>query len=168
MPIDLATLTAIHTALSLVALAAGPVVILNLLRSRPSRGWTGLFLVTAVATSATGFLFPFSGFLPSHGVGAVALAVLAATLAALYPFRLAGPWRAVYAAGIVASVYFNVFVAIAQAFLKIPPLHALAPTQAEPPFAIAQAVALALFVWLGILAVRRFSPALAGTPAAAR
>lgn len=158
MPFDVATLTSIHTALSLVALAVGPLVIANLIRSRPGRSWTALFLVAAVATSATGFLFPFNGFLPSHGVGIVALAVLAVTLAALIVFRLGGPWRAVYATGIVASVYFNVFVAIAQAFLKIPALHALAPTQAEPPFAVAQGLALVVFVGLGFLAVRRFDP----------
>lgn len=34
----------------------------------------------------------------------------------------------------------------------------LAPTQSEPPFAVAQLVVLALFVWLGVRAVRGFRP----------
>jgi hypothetical protein len=32
------------------------------------------------------------------------------------------------------ALYLNVFVLIVQSFLKIPALHALAPTQVEPPF----------------------------------
>ena len=62
----------------------------------------------------------------------------------------------------MAALYFNVFVLIAQAFLKVPALHALAPTQSELPFAVAQLVVLGLFIVLGTLAVRR-SRALAPT-----
>lgn len=53
----------------------------------------------------------------------------------------------------------NCFVAVIQAFEKIPFLHFLAPTQSELPFLIAQIALLLLFVWLGIVAVRRFHPA---------
>ena len=52
--------------------------------------------------------------------------------------------------------YFNVFVLIVQSFEKIPALHAMAPTQTEPPFKVAQLVVLALFVALGIAAAIRF------------
>jgi hypothetical protein len=45
-----------------------------------------------------------------------------------------------------------------QAFQKIPTLNALAPTQTEPPFQIAQLVTLALFVVLTIVAAVRFRP----------
>jgi hypothetical protein len=50
-------------------------------------------------------------------------------------------------------------VLIVQSFLKIPSLHALAPTGSEPPFAIAQGAVLVLFIVSGILAVMRFRPA---------
>ena len=53
------------------------------------------------------------------------------------------------------SLYLNVFVLVAQTFLKVPAVHALAPTQAEPPFAIAQGVVLLVFIVLTIVAVRR-------------
>ena len=43
-----------------------------------------------------------------------------------------------------------------QAFLKVPALTALAPTQSEPPFAVAQLIVLALFVALTVAAARRF------------
>uniref|UniRef100_UPI001952D2E7 hypothetical protein n=1 Tax=Klebsiella pneumoniae TaxID=573 RepID=UPI001952D2E7 len=82
-----------------------------------------LFLATAVLTSATGYGFPFNGLLPSHVVGAIALVLLAVVLLARFVFRLAGSWRWIYAAGMVFSLYFLVFVAIAQAFMKIPVLR---------------------------------------------
>ncbi|BBK32416.1 hypothetical protein EDC65_1214 [Stella humosa] len=157
---DLSTLTTIHTGLSLIALAAGVPVIASLLHGRIATAWTGVFLWTAVATSVTGFIFPFNGFLPSHGVGVIALAVLVPTLAGLYLFGLRDNWRRIYAAGAVASEYFLVFVAVAQAFQKVPALRALAPTQAEPPFAIAQAIVLVVFLWLGWRVLRAARPAI--------
>ena len=45
--------------------------------------------------------------------------------------------------------------------MKIPALTALAPTQAEPPFLIAQLLLLVVFIVLGFLAARRLTPAAA-------
>ncbi len=151
-------LTIVHTAISLVALATGPAVVADLLGSREREGVTKLFLAMALLTSATGFLFPFAQLLPSHVVGLVALLVLAVTIPARYRFGLRGAWRWVYAGGAVASLYLLVFVLIAQLFTKIPALTAAAPTLSEPPFAVTQGVTLAVFVVIGLLAVRRFHP----------
>jgi len=112
-----------------------------------------LFLATAVATSATGFGFPFTQFLPSHGVAAVALVVLAPTILGYYVFSPSGAWRLIYVVGIVVSLYLDVFVAIAQAFMKIPRLTALAPGGSEPPFVAAQGIALVIFVVLALWAI---------------
>lgn len=155
---DPTTWTGFHTWLSLIAIATGFIVMADLIAGRDRRGWTMAFLVTAFATSATGFGFPFNGVLPSHIVGAIALAVLAVTVPALTHFHRAGRWGLVYAIGIVASQWLLVFVAIAQAFAKVPALKALAPTQSEPPFAIAQGVVLLLFVLAGVAAVRGKRP----------
>lgn len=155
---DPTTWTGLHTWLSLIAIATGFVVMANLIAGRDRRGWTTAFLVTAFATSATGFGFPFNGVLPSHIVGAIALAVLAVTVPALTHFHRAGRWGLVYAIGIVSSQWLLVFVAIAQAFAKVPALKALAPTQSEPPFAIAQGIVLLLFALAGIAAVRGKGP----------
>ncbi len=152
------TLVGFHTIISFVAIFAGIVVVARVLAGSLPALWTELFLATAVITSATGFLFPFTQVLPSHVVGAIALVVLAATLLAQYVFHFAGPWRAVYAAGLVASLYFLLFVLIAQAFMKIGALNRLAPTQSEAPFAIAQVVLLAAMVWAGWRALRAFHP----------
>ena len=119
---------------------------------------TALFLVTTVMTSVTGFLYPIATLLPSHIVGIISLAVLAAAIAGLYAFRLGGSWRWVYVVGAVASLYLNVFVGVVQGFQKLSFLQPLAPTQSEPPFIIAQTAVLLIFVVLGFLAVRRFHP----------
>ena len=120
--------------------------------------WTAVFLATTVLTSVTGFLFPFEKLLPSHIFGIISLPLLAVAILALYAFRLAGPWRWIYVVTALVALYLNTFVAVVQAFLKIPPITALAPTQSEPPFAIAQLLLLAIVVGLGVLAVRRFRP----------
>ena len=157
---DPTTLTGFHTWLSLIGIAAGFVVLLDLIGGRSRPLWAAIFLITAIGTSVTGFLFPFNGVLPSHVVGVIALLVLVFQTLGLYAFGLAGGWRRIYAASAVISLYLLVFVGVAQAFAKIPALHAAAPTQAEPPFAIAQGIVLLIFVGLGLLAVRGFRPAL--------
>jgi hypothetical protein len=118
-----------------------------------------VFLATTVATSVTGFGFPVDHFMPSHAVGLISLVVLTLAIVARYRRHLAGAWRAIYVVTAVMALYFNVFVLIVQAFRRVPPLNALAPTQTEPPFQIAQLAALVLFAALGIVAVMRFRPA---------
>jgi hypothetical protein len=71
---------------------------------------------------------------------------------AQYVTSLTGPWRRIYAGGVVLATYFNTFVLVVQLFRRVPALSELAPTQSEPPFAIAQVVVLALFVWVGVAA----------------
>jgi len=151
---DPTTLTGIHTWISLFAIAAGIPALAGLIRGEAPTLWQGLFLILAFLTSATGFLFPFNGILPSHVVGAVALLVLVPAAYAWIGPHLAGRWHSIYAGTVVASLYFLVFVAVAQAFAKIPALKAAAPTQSEPPFAVAQGVVLLVFVVLGVVAVR--------------
>ncbi|MCL1633406.1 hypothetical protein M2650_01925 [Luteimonas sp. SX5] len=148
-----------HVAISLVAIFSGLVLLLfGWPASRKLPGWTAVFLTTTVATSVTGFLLPFVKFLPSHAFGIVSLILAAFVMPALYKFRLAGNWRWIYVSGAVLLLYLNVFVLVVQLFLKVPALHALAPTQKEPPFAIAQGAVLLLFLAYGILSVRRFHP----------
>lgn len=155
---DPTTLTGIHTWLSIIAIITGIIAVAGLIGGSIRSFWTEVFLLTAVLTSATGYLFPFNGVLPSHIVGAIALVVLVIGLYALYGGRLAGAARWIYAACAVISLYLLVFVAVAQAFMKVPALHTLAPTGGEPPFAIAQGIVLLLFVLIGIAAVRKFKP----------
>jgi MFS family permease len=102
----------------------------------------------------TGFFFPFHGFTPASGLGIISLLVLAVAIYARYPRQLAGHWRWIYVVTAVVALYFNFFVGLVQSFEKIPALHALAPTQTEPPFKLTQLVVLALFAVLTIIADR--------------
>jgi hypothetical protein len=155
----LETFTLIHVVLSLIGIGTGFVVVGGMLGGKRLDGWTSLFLVTNVATSVTGYGFPVEHVLPSHIVGAICLVALAAAIAARSAFQLAGVWRRVYVISAVMALYLNVFVLMVQAFLKVPALHALAPKQTEPPFAIAQAVVLVAFVALGAKAMKKFRAA---------
>ena len=150
-----------HTAISLIAILAGLIVLYGLLTVNRMPAMTLFFLVTTIATSVTGFFFHREQLLPSHIVGILSLVVLAVTVLALYTYRLRGIWRAVYVVGAVISLYLNVFVLVVQSFLKVPALHQLAPQGNEPPFAIAQGVVLLLFIVLGFLAFKRFRPVIA-------
>lgn len=150
--------TIIHTLISLVAIFTGLVVLFGLLADKRLDGWTKWFLIAAVATTVTGFFFPFHGFTPAIGLGLISLPVLAITIYARYPKNLAGAWRWIYVIGAVISLYFNVFVGVVQSFEKIPALKAMAPTQSEPPFKLAQLMVLALFVVLTFVAAIRFRP----------
>ena len=157
--LSLSNFTILHTVISLVQLVSGLLVVKGLLGSRIDTGWISTYLVTAVLTSVTGFMFPFNGFLPSHAFGILSLVLLALVILALYVFKLDGAWRWVYAIGVVITVYLDAFVAVVQSFLKIPQLHALAPGGSEPPFAIAQGILLIIFIVLGVMAFRGFHPA---------
>src|ERR1700732_103798 len=158
---SLSTFTMLHVIISLIGVVSGLVVLSGLLGSRMMPGWTALFLITTILTSATGFLFPFDKLLPSHMIGILSLVLLAIACIALYGMKLSGAWRAIYAVTAMVSLYLNVFVLVIQSFLKIGPLHALAPSvpPSEPPFAVVQGIVLVLFVLATIKAVRRFHPA---------
>lgn len=152
----LSAFTMFHVVLSLIGIGSGFVVLYGLLTSKRLDDWTMVFLTTTVATSVTGFLFPVHHFLPSHAVGILSLIALAIAILARYRFQLAGHWRRAYVITAVIALYFNVFVLIVQLFLKVPSLKEIAPTQSEPPFQLAQLVALILFGALAVRAATKF------------
>jgi hypothetical protein len=157
---SLATFTLLHVVVSLIGIVAGLVAMVGLLKSKSLPGWTGLFLLTTILTSVTGFFFPVEKLLPSHVIGIISLVLLAVACLALYGQKLAGRWRWIYVLTAMISLYLNVFVLVIQSFLKVPPLHALAPSvpPSEPPFAIVQGIVLVFFVVTTVLAIRKFRP----------
>jgi hypothetical protein len=158
MIFSLESYTILHTLISLIGIASGFVVLYGLLTAQRLDRWTQVFLITTVLTSVTGYGFPFEHLLPSHIIGAISLVVLTVTILARYTYRMTGAWRWIYVVGATIALYLNTFVLVFQTFLKVPFFKALAPTQSEPPFAIAQGIVLLLFIVLGVLAVRRFRP----------
>lgn len=107
-------------------------------------------------------------FLPSHGVGVISLLILPFVFVALYRKQLVGAWRGVYVVGSVLVLYLNVFVLVVQLFRRIPALIVAAPTQKEAPFVLTQLVVMALFVWLGFAAMKRFRPEAVASPGRVR
>jgi hypothetical protein len=155
------TYTLVHVVISLIGIGSGVVVMYGLLVGKRMDGGTAIFLASTVLTSVTGFGFPFDHLLPSHIIGILSLVVLAIAIVARYALHLAGPWRSIYVVCPSLALYFNVFVLVAQSFAKVPALKALAPTQKEPPFLVAQLVVLALFIVLTIFATKKFRAELA-------
>jgi hypothetical protein len=151
---SLPVFTMVHVLISLAGIASGFVVVYGFLTNQRLDRWTAVFLISTVLTSVTGFLFPFTAVTPAIKLGVISLAVLALAIVTRYPMHLA--WRKTYVIAACLSLYFNVFVFVVQSFEKVPPLKAIAPTQKEPPFAVAQIAVLLLFVVLTTLAVKRF------------
>jgi hypothetical protein len=151
-----ATYTFLHVLISLVSIGSGLVVMFGFLTGKRLDGLTAVFLITTVLTSVSGFGFPFDHLLPSHIVGIISLVILAVAIPARYMFHLAGSWRWIYVIGATTALYLNVFVLVVQLFMKVPALKALAPTQTEPPFLVAQSVVLVVYLGLTVLATKRF------------
>jgi hypothetical protein len=161
--LSLSTFVTVHVIISLVGIVAGIIVMFGLLNSNRMPGLTAIFLLFTILTSASGFLIPpllTEKLLPSHMIGILSLALLAVACFALYGARLSGAWRWIYVLTAMISLYLNIFVLVIQSFLKIPALHALAPSvpPSEPVFAVVQGIVLVFFVIVIIGAVRRFRP----------
>lgn len=148
--------TTLHVIISLIAIAAGLYVMAGMISGRKLPAWTAVFLASTFLTSVTGFFFKSAQIGPPHIIGAISLVILAIALYALYGAKLSGHWRWIYVVTALVALYFNAFVAVIQAFQKIGFLRALAPTQSEPPFLVAQLVVLAILIVGGWFAVRRF------------
>jgi hypothetical protein len=153
---SLATYTTVHVIISLIGIASGFIVLFGLLSGRLLNAWNGLFLITTVLTSVTGFPFPNTKVTPGIVLGVLSLLVLAIAMFALYARHLSGVWRRTYVITAMIALYFNVFVLVAQLFEHVPAIHALAPTQTEAPFKIAQLLLLVVFAVLIGAAAKKF------------
>jgi hypothetical protein len=150
----------IHLIICYIALLAGAVVLIALCRGQRRPTWDAALLLSTALISLTGFALASPPGTPTPDpariLGVIELFVVTIAAIAIYAGHLARAWRGVYVVTMVLAVYFNVFVAVTQAFLKIDFLHALAPTGKEPPFLIAQTVTLVLFAVIGVIAFKRY------------
>ena len=151
---------ALHVTICFIALLAGAFVLTALCRGRRQSTWDAVLLLSTALISLTGLPLASPPGTPTPDpariLSVIELVVVAVAALALYVGHLARAWRGIYVATMVLAVYFNAFVVVAQAFLKINFLHALAPTGKEPAFLIVQLVTLALFVVIGVTAFRRY------------
>jgi len=158
--LSLSAFTTLHVVISLIAIAAGFIVMFGMLGSNKMPTMTGLFLLFTILTSVTGLMFPFEKLLPSHILSIISLVLLAIACIALYVTGLAGASRWIYVVTALLSLYINMFVLVIQSFLKIPALAAVAPGNppSGPVFGVVQGVVLLFFIIMIIGAVRRFKP----------
>jgi hypothetical protein len=154
MILGMTPFTFLHVLISLAGIISGFVVIDGFLKARRLDGWNAFFLVMTILTSVTGFFFPRNGVTPGQIVGAISLVLLVVAVLARYPLHFSDAGRWLYVITAIVAQYFNFVVLIIQSFQKVAPLKELAPTQSEPPFLIAQVLALVLFVVLGIFSLR--------------
>ena len=158
--LSLSAFTNLHVIITLIAIVAGLIVMFGMVGPYRSGGLTAIFLLFTILTSVTGFMFPFNGVTPGILIGILSVILLAIACLALYGMKLAGPWRWIYVLTALVSLYLNVFVLVIQSFLKITPLHELAPGNppAGPAFAVVQGIVLVFFVVMIIQVWRRFRP----------
>jgi hypothetical protein len=159
--LSLSAFTTFHVAISLIAIVAGLIVMFGMLGTYQAGGLTAIFLILTILTSVTGFMFPFNGVTPAIVLGILSCVLLAIACIALYAMKASGPWRWIYVVTALVSLYLNCFVLVIQSFLKIPPLHEIAPGNppAGPAFAVVQGIVLVFFAIMIIQAWRRFRTA---------
>lgn len=156
--LSLAAFTDLHTAISLVGIAAGVLFFGALALGGQWRGLSnGLFLIFTILTSVTGFLFPWKGVTPAVIFGVISMGLFAIALFALYARGGTGVWRKVYLAAALVAQWLNMVVLIVQSYHKIPALHTLAPLGNEPIILASQAVLFAVIAFTGwrVLFARR-------------
>jgi hypothetical protein len=150
---------AVHVVICFAALLAGTIVLLAWWSGQRQPTWEPVLLASTVLISLTGFPLASPPGTPTPDpariLGVIELVMVLIAALALHIYHLARAWRAAYVVTIVLAVYFNAFVAVTQAFLKIGFLHAMAPNAKEPPFLIAQLLTLALFMVVGVMALKR-------------
>jgi len=146
----MSTFTLIHVVISLIGIAAGLVVVWGFLAGKKLAGLNAIFLVMTIATSVTGFFFPFHGITPGIVVGVISLVVLAAAVVAWQK-----KWARTYIVTATVAEFFNVLVLIVQAFQKVPALHAIAPKGTEPITNAVKVLALILFAGMAWVGIRR-------------
>ena len=152
--LTLVQFTQLHVLISLIAIAAGVIFFLMLLRGRWLMLTNGLFLIFTILTSVTGFMFPPKPIGPPFIFGVISLATLAIALFALYGNNVVGRWRVIYLTTALFAQYLNMVVLVVQSFQNIPELNAFAPTGTEPPFLASQAILLIGTLFVGWRAAR--------------
>jgi hypothetical protein len=155
---SLRTFTYLHVYISLIAIGAGFIVVYGMIAAKRVPLLTSVFLFMTALTSLTGFLFPFKGVTPADVLGILSLIVIVIAFIARRRSQTSGVWRGTYVISSILALYFNFFVLIVQSFQKIPSLHALAPTQTELPFKLAQLITLIVVITLTTMAFKKYRP----------
>jgi uncharacterized membrane protein len=153
--LGLTTLGAVHTAISLIALAAGIAAFVRhgaiSLRTRPGQ----VYVVTTVLTCLTGFgIFQRGGFNEAHVLGIVTLVVLVVAAAAGRD-RLGRLSRYIEAVGYSATFFFHMIPAFNETGSRLPLGAPLISGPDDPKFQAAVGAAFLVFLIGAFVQVRR-------------
>lgn len=149
-------LTLIYIVCNMIAIGAGAAVLFGLITGELLDDYALLFLRFALATSVTGLLFPSDRLLPSQKICMLSIYGSGLAVIAWRKFQLARVWRSVFALNITMVLYMSLLVAVAQLFEYIPVFNALPPTPSRRASLVARLLVTAIFVMLGIRAVKGF------------
>jgi hypothetical protein len=148
---SIGTFTFLHVVITLVAIGSGLIIVGGMFASRVLPVTTALFLHNGI-DQHNGVPLPHSRFYA--GIGRRCLGLCDPTGRAVCFIQRAPSRR--MALDLCDHAIASLFVLVAQSFMKVAALNALAPTQAEPPFAITQSVVLMIFVLTGLIALVKF------------
>jgi hypothetical protein len=149
-------LTFIDFGLELIAIGAGAMALFRLLTGLLPNKWAVLFLKCSLVASVTALLIPFQHFTLTQEAAMLSVYGTGVAVLAWRKFHFRGDWQSIFAWSITLVLYLNIVVAFTQAFKRISLFKPLNPTQFDMPFLATQSVVLAMFVALGIVAVKRF------------
>ena len=96
-----------HVLVSLVAIVAGFAVAYSFVIGKRNEFWMTAFLVTTIATSASGFLFPADHVTPGHVVGVLSLVALTVAAVTKSSERIVGAWSRTHIVSVVMLFLFQ-------------------------------------------------------------
>lgn len=130
-----------HVAISIIALLAGVIFVLEVTRGRLSRFVSLLFVTTTALTSVAALIIHPLATGPAHVGGWVSIGILLLACAPLY-WRAPGiAWSRVHVLACLAAFYINAAAAVITTFQFEPYLQKLTPALAHPPLNTAQLAA---------------------------
>ena len=151
----LTSLGVVHTAISLVAVAAGLIALVRAGRIVPATTLGRVYFWTTVITCITGFgIFQHGGFGKPHVLGIVTLLVLGvAVLAGRGLFGRAS--LAVETVSYSATFFFHMIPGVTETTTRLPPGAPLLPNADAPELKVVSGVLFVLFVIGAALQVMR-------------
>ena len=154
--LGLTPLGTFHTAISLIAVAAGLIALIRDKQISPRNMLGKVYVVTTIVTCVTGFgIFQHGGFGKPHALGIITLAVLAVAAVAGYTNLFGRASRYVETVSYSATFLFHLIPAITETSTRLPLGAPLLASAEAPELQVATAVMFVAFLIGATLQVLR-------------
>lgn len=154
--LGLTTLGLIHTAISLIALAAGTIALLRDHEISPLKGVGQIYLWATVLTCLTGFgIFEHGGFGKPHALGVLTLLVLGLATVSQRTSLFGRAAAYVVTISYSLSYFFHFIPGVTETFTRVPAGRPLFSSPEDPALEKAVGVLFLLFLVGVTLQVRR-------------